>query len=238
MRSTSTSPWSPPQDRKGVSSTGTGRGRHQSPARRPQKEAEAPGERAFSRQPEETVMTAPGKGGRARRTGGRSPVRDERVDAVVLLLDGLPPVFSFSPGFIFINTIIGEDGTTVRRFPWRDGERPRGLRRTAPTLAGRKVCLSSTSALRLPGGAMLGLPTISSPASRPSLEETKRFTTPRTKLTPRASAPAWGDNNPKQEPGGWPQAFLFGIAGGSREQGKKRGNAKMDDSALLRPSLL
>ena len=31
---------------------------------------------------------------------------------------------------------------------------------------------------------------------------------------------------------------LFGIADGSREQEKKRRNAKMDDSALLRPSFL
>nr|XP_040245586.1 uncharacterized protein LOC120964762 [Aegilops tauschii subsp. strangulata] len=82
---------------------------------------------------------------------------------------------------------------------------------------------------------MLGIPTISSPAYRPSLEETKRFAMPRTRLTPRVSAPAWGNDNPKQEPKDWPQALLFGIACESREQGKKKENAKMDDSALLRP---
>ena len=85
---------------------------------------------------------------------------------------------------------------------------------------------------------MLGLPMISSPASRPNFEETKRFTTPRTRLTPRAPTPAWDNNSPRQEPGGWPQALLFNITGGSREQGKKKEDAKMDDSALLRPSLL
>ena len=59
---------------------------------------------------------------------------------------------------------------------------------------------------------MLGLPMISSPASRPSLEETNRFTMSRTRLTPQAPAPAWGNNCPKHEPGGWPQAPLFDIA--------------------------
>ena len=83
---------------------------------------------------------------------------------------------------------------------------------------------------------MLGLPTISSPASRPSFKVTKKFTAARTRLTPRASVPTCGDIGPDQELGGWPQALLFGITNGSREQGKKKENAKMDDFALLRPS--
>ena len=58
---------------------------------------------------------------------------------------------------------------------------------------------------------MLGLPTISSPASWPSLERNKKVATPRTRLTPRASALACGDIYPNQESGGWPQALPFDI---------------------------
>ena len=56
---------------------------------------------------------------------------------------------------------------------------------------------------------MLGLPIVSSPASRPSFEGTKEFAAARTRLTPQASILACRNINPDQEPEGWPQAPFF-----------------------------
>ena len=67
---------------------------------------------------------------------------------------------------------------------------------------------------------MLGLPMISSPASRPSLEGTKRFATARTRLTPRA--PAFGNTSLNQEPGDWPHAPLFSIANKKQKMEEER----------------
>src|SRR4051812_38307242 len=130
------------------------------------------------------VMTAPGKEGE-RQTDGQQVASTTRTRQCSCSPTGRPTsCLLLLPWFRLHQHCFGgrprlQSGTPLgKTASVQDSQGARGT--PLPTLAGKKARLSSTSAPRLPGWAVLGLPTISNLASRPSLEGTKKFITLRT----------------------------------------------------------